>query len=262
MSVFGVVDFSQDHCLITVKHPCTLMPLHRAPLGRGTYPIQGDVRSRLCRHVRERRMLSAGIFAIEFVQGRNLSARTESSPPTLTQDTTHETASPAPPTPTFDSPAPPRPLLGEAPVEADGQESSPEEDASPPSAEEAASKSEEFFVVVDDQAEPSYDEPLESNEVEVCPEPPLSSEELVEATPETPGDAVDVSPAPPAEASSRLVDIGGRVDQSTEEPLVEDPAAIFGESEGDFEPPPPPAPAPLPRRRRRKNRNAPPIDSE
>ncbi len=297
MRAFGDVDLTQDHCLITVNHPCTLMPLHRAPLGKGIYPIQGDVRPRLCRHQREKRMLSAGIFTVEFVQGQNLSARTESAPTTLTQDTTHATAVPAPPAPTFESPNLPTPPVEEETVVA-AVEEAPEPTPDPEPVEEAPPKSEgasafkgeilpedmllynpivdrtNVLRVVDGvqmivgYLEGEVQHPFLKAEADIVPEPPPAPEEQIEPMPETEVQETEVQetevqPQPPAETPTKLVDVGARVDQSTEEPLVEDPTSIFGETEEEFggEPEPPPEPEPKPRRRRRKKAGL-PADSE
>lgn len=76
--MFGTVDESRDHSIITVKHAVKIMPLRRAPLAPGVYKIQGDVRSKLG-HSTVQRHLSAGIFHVEFVPGdadQKVSART------------------------------------------------------------------------------------------------------------------------------------------------------------------------------------------
>lgn len=85
--MFGPVDESRDHSVITVKHPVKIMPLRRAPLGPGVYKIQGDIRNKLG-HSTVQRHLSAGVFSVKFVPGeaeQKVSARTLFDSPAPTE---------------------------------------------------------------------------------------------------------------------------------------------------------------------------------
>lgn len=65
---FGKVDTSLPHSLIKVTEPVKIMSLRRAPLAAGVHVIQGDVRDKI-RSLRERRMVDAGIFSVEYYEG-------------------------------------------------------------------------------------------------------------------------------------------------------------------------------------------------
>jgi len=84
--MFGKVDKRFDHSVITVNQPVKIMPLRRAVLPKGTYAIQGDIRSKLG-SIRVRRLMQAGVFDVEFVKGsksrQKVSARTQTEQATI-----------------------------------------------------------------------------------------------------------------------------------------------------------------------------------
>lgn len=82
--LFGDVDASKPHTIITVNEACRIMCMRRASLAPGVYLVTGDARGKFDSH-RERRMMQAGIYSVAFNDGAHIeekvSAQTQSEVP-------------------------------------------------------------------------------------------------------------------------------------------------------------------------------------
>ena len=66
--MFGAVDETRPHTIVTVNKTVQIDPLRRAVLSPGSYKLQGDVRGKL-RHINVKRLMAAGFFTVAYVEG-------------------------------------------------------------------------------------------------------------------------------------------------------------------------------------------------